>query len=1436
MKDNAAKVGYTLRLIAMLLWMSYAPNLHGQDMRFSHLGMNEGLSHGWAKCIEKDNQGYLWVGTINGLNRYDGKEFKVFKTISGDLHSLSDNFIQAIESDRQGYLWIGTYSGGLNRYDPHTEKFNNYRNAPKKLNSLSDDQIHSIHEDSHGQLWVGTAKGLDRYDIQNDNFSPYFSLVDDRPHFIKGIVSTIYEDHLQHLWIGTDQGLYRISPDRSTFVAYLPDPQNSNHLNHPYVTGIYEDENYQIWIGTWGGGLNRYDAQTATFTSYLHSQDTIPSLSHLSVLCLSGDQRGHLFIGTEGGGLNVMNLADHSLEVYIPQVGKKTGINSNSIHSIYSDHESGITWVGTYGGGLNFFSKWNKPFVHYKQDIDELNNNSILSIAEDPQGNIYVGTDGGGINIVDAQTGVVEQLMHDPHDQGSLLSNAVLAIQIDRDENLWVGTFDGGLDFRPKGAKDFQHFVPKPGHRNCISDTDVSSICLAQNGTVWVGTMNGGINRYNPSTDEFKTYKHTPGNPTSLSDNFITSIFEASDGKFYIQTGKTLDIYDPKTRLFARLDQSYNMRLNTPIASLEDSRGNIWVGTREGLFYFDLESDEFKRFDETNGLPNSSIAGILEDDHGNLWVSTMGGLVKMEAAVTFPGSGTTHVYTKEDGLQANDFKDFSCHKGQSGRLYFGGQNGLNAFHPESIRLNPVVPQVIFTGFRLFNQKVDFGQNQVLTHPLNQTEEIILDYRHNVFSFEFSALNYWLPQKNQYAYIMGGFEKDWNYVGNQSSATYTNLDPGQYTFRVKAANNDGIWNDEGKSIRVIISPPWWKTTWFQLAIISLTLLTIFTFIRVRLYQLKQRQKELRKEVESRTTEIRTINELLKKRNDEIGIKNDTLTDNNTQLIRQNEELERQADKIQSLLKEIQELNELKLRFFTNISHELRTPLTLIIGPLEKLIGSYAQKNRSQKELSIMHRNALKLLRLINQLLDFRKIESGNIQLQAQKNDIITCIQEVFDTFKFMAERKQIDYRFESDYPHYDLWFDSEKMEKIITNLLSNAFKYTKTGYIHVKLQMNTEQDSLTLSIEDTGAGIPADQLAHIFDLYYQANNATNLHQAGSGIGLALIKQYIDLHHGQIELTSTVDQGTCFRASFPIGSGHLSSSEIVTPSNHPIETSEPHSLTPLLDLTVYSEAREVVDDGISDFALGEKPMLLLVEDNADIREYIKASLEHDFQVTEASNGQMGLEKALDIIPDLIISDVMMPEMNGFIMCQNLKEDEKTNHIPIILLTAYSGEERQWEGFKSGADDYVTKPFNIKILQQKLKNIAHTREHLIEKFNQSTSLDIKNLSPKEVDQKFLKKAIDIISDNLTNTALSVDDFSEHFHMSRRNLLRKLKAITGLSVNEFIKSIRLKKSIEYLQHGEMNISEIAYAVGFSDPKYFSKCFKTQFGKTPKEYQGATT
>ncbi len=1399
------------------------------NLKFYHLGTQDGLSHSWAKCVTKDSRGYLWVGTINGLNRYDGRSFKVFKNDPASDLTLSDNFIQVVKEDSKGNLWVGTYSGGINKFDRTTESFIHFRSMPKSSNSLSDDRIHAIYEDSNGHLWVGTEKGLDRFNYKGNHFDYFYLNGEKSTISLKGPVLAIGEDQSGAIWAGTDHGLYRIDLTSNTITEY--NSQENGGLPVDHITSLYKDETGQLWVGTLGGGVSLYLPASDEFASYSFDEKSESGLSHNSVLCISGDHKGQLIIGTEGGGINLMNIHSKSVQVFSPDPEDAFSLNSNSIHSLFYDSTTQITWVGTYHGGVNYFSKLSKPFIHYKAGKNELNNNNVLCIRE-ANGRLYVGTDGGGVNIMDRRTKKVEYLRQDETGNKQIQSDAVLSLLIDQKSNLWIGTFNGGLDCLEPGGK-MRHFYHNPDNHSSLSGRDISAIYEDRQGWLWIGTMKGGLNLYNPTTGTFRRFQHEEGVPESLRDNFISYITEDNEGRLLIQTGKSLDIFDPEKEVFTDLGRKYHINTGLPISTLVDSRKNTWMGSREALYFFPKEGAKVKIFTEKDGLPSSSITGILEDDESNVWISTMRGLVKCKGAVLSQEKLDIQVYTAEDGLQGNDFKDQACFKGTDGTLYFGGQNGLNAFDPKEIKENPIAPKVVLTGFKLFNKDVEFGEGEPLAVPINEAGEINLSYQHNVFTIEFSALNFILPEKNKYAYMMRGFEKDWNYVDFQNTATYTNLNPGTYTFLVKAANNDGIWNETGASIQITISPPWWATNWFKTLIISAFVIGVVAVFRIRLYQLKTRQKILKRQVESATLEIQKVNQLLGERNEEIQIQNSSLLDKNDQLTHQNEELEQQSRKIQKLLSEIQELNEMKLRFFTNISHELRTPLTLILGPLETLISRSKDETGDHRELTVMHRNAVKLLQLINQLLDFRKIESGNIQLKAMKKDIVAFSREVFQSFTLLAQKKLINYSFNANPPVCDLWFDQEKMEKIITNVLSNAFKYTPDhGTISVKLKLfNTtglSQSHVDIVIQDSGKGIPEGQIEHIFDLYYQAQNASTLEQAGSGIGLALIKQYVDLHHGELRVDSTVGIGTTLTVQFPVGSKHLLPSEIVE------EVGEKYlSQYTTLELeSSFSELTESPQEEIEWHTReGETPLLLIVEDNPDIRRYIHESFGSSFRVEEATDGLEALSKAIEQIPDLIISDVMMPNLDGFAMCEQLKGDERTSHIPVILLTAYSGEEKQKQGFFAGADDYVTKPFNISILQQKIKNIIQTRRNLIEKFGRSTSLDTKKLTSNPADEKFLNKAIEVIQQNLINADFDVEAFSDQFSMSRRNLLRKIKSVTGLSVTEFIKNIRLKKSIQLLQDSELNISEVAYASGFSDPKYFSKCFREQFGKSPSEY-----
>jgi signal transduction histidine kinase/ligand-binding sensor domain-containing protein/DNA-binding response OmpR family regulator len=1398
-------------LLAMLVLGVIFNTSYGQPFGPSpqHLTVEEGLSHNWVRSIIKDHQGFMWFGTFNGLNRYDGKNFKIYRVNTGN--NLSDNFIESLAEDKDGNIWVGTFSGGLNLFNRQTEQFTTFRNDPGNPSSISGNKIYAIYPDQEKRLWIGTDAGLDLFDHKTNTFKHYQHTPGNVKGISPGLVATIFEDHNGRLWVGTNKGLNIFNPEKEEFQKYFHSDADKKSITHNYVKSIFEDKYGNMWIGTWGGGLNLYDKQTETFEHFQAGVNQNEGLTNNAIMWLSGDEEGHIYIGTEGGGLNIIDIQTRKFTNYVPSLSNPEGIKSNSIHTLYYDDASGILWIGSYNDGVNFYCRWNKPFVHYSARENGLSDNHITCVTEDNDGNLWVGTDGGGVNFINEKSSVYRYYNHQEKNDKSLISGAVLSILCDSKNNIWVGTFNGGLDLLNRNTNSFTHFRYNPNDPKGLGGEHVSAIYEDKRGNIWVGTMTGGLHLYHNGT--FTRFTHDEANTKSILDNFIIGIYEDRKGGLLIQTGKGLEVFDYKTESFERFNKSFAINFDVPVAVLEDRHGNLWLGSQEmGLFKIARPGNTVTLYTDKDGLPSNNISGILEDNTGNLWISTLKGLCRFDNATNASSPNAKfHVYSVEDGLQGTEFKPGVYCKRKNGSLVFGGQNGFNVFDPNAIKDNPFIPPVKITGFKVFNKDVNFGSTALLSKPISELESLTLTHKESVFTFEFSALNYMLSEKNQYAYMLENFDKEWNNVGNQSSATYTNLDAGEYVFKVKASNNDGVWNETGASIKLTVLPPWWSSTWFRLLLVTFICGSAISFYKFRTYQLKRGKKELEHQVLLRTSALQEANTIIEERHEEIQIQNESL-------LQKNNELEKQASEIRRMADEIKTLNEVKLRFFTNISHELRTPLNLIIWPLEEMLRKKINHEQLHEKYNLMHKNASRLIKLINQLLDFQKIETGALQLKLEQKDILRSVQDIFDSFKDWAQRYHIHYTLESNTDHIEMWFDEDKLEKILSNLLSNAFKYVEeNGNIIVSITLEVDKtekktSTVVISVQDNGKGIPQDQIGLIFNRFYEGS-ASRI--PGSGIGLALVKELVDLHHGEITVHSKVNEGTRFELRLPTG----------------LETNEHHILIKKIKLADegYQEMSDVeVAEG------GEirenMPLLLLVEDNEDIRNYISSKLTENYNIELAKNGKEGVEKAFEQVPDLIISDVMMPELDGFELCKQLKTDERTSHIPIILVTARSGEEAELQGLTIGADDYITKPFKLNVLQLKIRNVLYTRQKFKEQFLKNPHLIPENAALPSADEAFLKKAVAIIEENLDNSEFGVEDFSDYFKMSRRNVLRKIKGMTGLSINEFIKNIRLKESHKLLLQGKLNVAEVAYSVGFNDQKYFSKCFKEHFGLTPSE------
>ncbi|PHN04555.1 hybrid sensor histidine kinase/response regulator transcription factor [Flavilitoribacter nigricans] len=1352
----------------------------------SYFTSDNGLSQGEVTCIIEDQHGFLWIGTRGGLNRYNGYEFEIFKNETGNPNSLINNSIESLFEDRQGKIWIGTKSGGISCYNPQNSRFTHFHTESRDSNTISDNRVISIAESDNGNIWFGTwYNGLNIYDPQTDSFTLRLPNTQ---------VSDILRDEEGQMWIASNRGLYLFD-------------QFGRQLNHfiqrgnmgDYETIIEDPARKCIWIGTWQAGLVRFDIATQQFHQYKNPRkDRIGQRANIAY-ALFQDEHNRIWTGTWGGGLYLFDpettqFTRQELATGPYQHAKKL---YSEILCIFQDR-SGIIWIGTNGGGLCKVNNNRNRFGLIKGGTNENfpSANPIWSILEDRKGTLWVGTKGNGFLSYSDDGRNFKAVAFQESDPELAFGNRILGGKTlfeSRDGRLWAGTHHGLYQIREddNGYRLERAFSTQG---QSIHGRKISSLAETADGSLWVGTQQTGLNRILPGEQpEFRHYRNEKKDG-ALQSRRVSAMLEDRDEQLWVGTYSGLHLYLPEQdqfRVFTKIPgDMQSLSSNIIICLYEDRRGRLWIGTPNGLnLAIPTQNDwVFWSFQEQNGLPNNYIHGILEDDHGNLWISTNKGISKFN-----PDEEVFYNYDVNDGLQGNSFSEGAVHRSESGQLFFGGIYGLNYFHPDSIINNPVPPPVFITGLKIFNRNVgvgeSFNERVILERSLQETEKITLSHRENVFTLEFTALNFRMPHKNTYRYRLLGLEEDWNDVGRQRNVTYTNLQPGTYTFEVNAANNNQYWPGQVARLQIRVLPPFWAT-WQAYVLYGLVIIGIFGLY----HKVTNRQNQLKRKLEL-------------------------------------ERLERNKDA---------EVAELKTRFFTNITHELRTPLTLITGPVEELLEQDSLQGKSKSYLVNIHHHTQRLLALVNQLLDFRKAESGNMELKAAPGNFVAFAQEVFLSFQPMADKKSIDFRFEAQPEALHLYFDRDKMEIVLCNLLSNAFKFTPAGkQITMSIRRSTcerivgtsafPDGCCEISIKDNGIGMSPDLVEKIFNRFYQIANADSAKMIGTGIGLSLVESIMQLHQGKVEVRAEPERGSEFTLYLPIGSHHLSPDQIL-----------PHFKNSE-DQSHYPPEKEVAEPQVQEEQLLPPPngkvhapaTLLLVEDNARIRDFIRSIFCDHYQVLEAENGKIGLQMARDDAPDLIISDVMMPEMDGINFCKQIKEDERTSFIPVILLTARTSNVFKVEGFHSGADAYVTKPFQPTVLRAQVAAMLDARLRLREYFSRKVTLQPSDIEITSEDEQFLKKAIQVVEDNLTNEDLGKDFLAQAMAMSPSSLYRRIKSTTDVSINAFIRSIRLRRAAQLLRNTQYNISEISYQVGFNDLKYFRKCFRKQFGKNPSEYAG---
>ncbi|OQP58228.1 hybrid sensor histidine kinase/response regulator [Niastella vici] len=1356
------------KLIALPVCIVFCGLLLGQQpttYHFAHLDFNQGLSNNQINCIFKSKKGFMWFGTMSGLNRFDGYTFKTYRHDIKDSTTISDDYISKIVSGPYNKLWIETRTG-FNAYDPSIEKFDQRVDRYLQKLGLPGYGLNDIVPCGKGFLFVYRDLGI-YYFEENKAVLPVMQF-DNRE---MNVIADVKTDASNNIWVVYCNGLLeQLNATTKKSIARTPMLQQKQGVNKFYYH-LFIDAQNELWVYGNGiiNGVYRLDPRQQTLQQFANSEG-MHILSSNIIVSMVQDKKGLLWIATDHGGLNILDKNTLKVQVLLNEPGDNNSLAQNSLTGLYKD-DKGIIWVGTFKQGINYYHEGIIRFPLYRHeptDKASLPYNDVNRFVEDAHGNIWIGTNGGGLIYFDRINKTFKQFKHNPVSDNSLTNDVIVSLFIDHNNTLWIGTYFGGLD--SYDGRTFTHHRHTVKDSTSLSDDRVWEIYEDHNNDLWIGTLESGLEKYDRANNRFIHFK--PMAPNSVHIGYISTITEDKQGNLWVGTSYGIDVRNKNTGVFTQLLSRDTKLSNENIISIyNDSRGFTWVGTRDGLNVYNPQTNKFQVFRKEDGLPDNAILNIIEDNAHELWISTPNGISRIRYSGTFAAGISINCvnYDRPDGLQGKEFNENAALKTRQGELLFGGANGFNLFNPANLKVNTIMAQVVLTGLQVFNKNIEAGDKVndqvILQRSITETDKITLRYDEDIFSIEFAALGFINTQKNKYAYRLQGFNKNWLYTdGSSRKVTYTNLDPGRYTFFVKASNDRGEWNDKGIAVDIIVLPPFWLTP-LAYVIYVLIALAILYFARRMVIQRAKMRFALEQE-------------------------------------------RREASRIR-------ELDMMKIRFFTNVSHEFRTPLSLILTPLERMIRT-TEEPAQRSQYQLIHRNARRLMNLVNQLLDFRKMEVHELKLHATEGDVIQFIEETAGSFTDIAEKKQIRFSYTAALKSLSTPFDHDKLERIIFNLLSNAFKFTPANgsvSVTVNATRNEEETLLEIKIKDTGIGIPASQHEKIFERFFQHDVPGTLVNQGSGIGLAITREFVNLLGGTIIVESDELKGSTFTVLLPV-------KEIATTLVPPVIAEEEGST-----------ANEICADAVK--PAGKKEYtVLLVEDNEDFLFYLKENLRECFNIVEAVNGREGWQKTLSAHPDIIVSDINMPVMNGIELCKKIKQDQRTRHIPVVLLTALTSEEQQLHGIETGAADYMTKPFNFDILVSKIRNLLRQQQSFKQTFTRQVAVKTTDVQIASPDEKFVQDALAIVEKNISNAEFSVEELSRALLLSRAAVYKRLFVLTGKTPIEFIRQVRLQRAAQLLEKSRMSVAEVAYATGFNNPKYFSKYFKAEYGKLPSAWQ----